>query len=314
MNGPSGGQNVFIGNYAGKNNTTSQGLFVGEYAGEMNTTGTRNSFLGFFAGQLNQTGEMNTYVGQFAGMDNLMSRNTYVGYWAGGSNVNGQYNAYLGWRAGQGTSGSNNVLLGYQTGEANTGSGNVFIGYQAGMSSGATANSLYINNASGTPLIYGDFTAEEVGIFTTAPTATLDVNGTVRVRSIGSGAYSTPVNRMADGTLTTATSDARFKENIRPITDALDKVLSLKGVEFNWIGDENHSDKIGFIAQDVEKVIPELVFTNEADGYKGINYAEMTAVLAEAVKAQQKQIEDLKSEVTQLKKELEKGNNKKKGK
>jgi cell division protein FtsB len=48
-------------------------------------------------------------------------------------------------------------------------------------------------------------------------------------------------------------------------------------------------------------VIPELVFTNEVDGYKGINYAEVSAVLVEAIKEQQKQIEDQQKEINELK-------------
>jgi hypothetical protein len=57
---------------------------------------------------------------------------------------------------------------------------------------------------------------------------------------------------------------------------------------------------IGFIAQEVETIVPELVFTNPTDGYKGINYAEMTAVLVEAVKEQQQQIESMKLEYEEL--------------
>ena len=60
-------------------------------------------------------------------------------------------------------------------------------------------------------------------------------------------------------------------------------------------------NRIGFIAQEVEKVVPELVFTNPEDGYKGVNYDEMTAVLVEAIKEQQKVIEQLKAEVEELK-------------
>jgi hypothetical protein len=59
--------------------------------------------------------------------------------------------------------------------------------------------------------------------------------------------------------------------------------------------------RIGFIAQEVEKVIPELVFTNEVDGYMGVNYAEMTAVLVEAIKEQQQLIETLKAELEAIK-------------
>jgi len=65
--------------------------------------------------------------------------------------------------------------------------------------------------------------------------------------------------------------------------------------------DENATPKVGFIAQEVEKILPEVVFTNPVDGLKGVNYAEITAVLVEAVKEQQKQIELLKQENAEFK-------------
>jgi hypothetical protein len=132
----------------------------------------------------------------------------------------------------------------------------------------------------------------------------LDVNGNARIRSIGSGAYVGPVNRSSDGTLTTATSDIHFKENIEPLDNSLDAILNLRGVSFTWISDPGMGRRVGFIAQEVEKVIPELVFTNPADGYKGVNYSEMSAVIVEAMKDQQKQIEAAKQENIQLKSEL----------
>jgi hypothetical protein len=60
--------------------------------------------------------------------------------------------------------------------------------------------------------------------------------------------------------------------------------MQLRGVSFTWINHPEYGQRIGFIAQELEKVIPELVFTNETDGFKGINYAEVTAVLTEAIK------------------------------
>jgi len=63
--------------------------------------------------------------------------------------------------------------------------------------------------------------------------------------------------------------------------------------------------RIGFIAQEIEQVFPELVFTNETDGYKGVNYAEMTAVLVEAMKEQQTIIDKQQKELDLLKAELE---------
>jgi len=146
---------------------------------------------------------------------------------------------------------------------------------------------------------------QRVGLGTDDPTQSLDVNGNARFRSIGSGTSAGAVHRTSDGTLTTSTSDIRLKENIKTLDNCLERVLQLRGVCFTWKSDPGMGTRIGFIAQEFEKIIPELVFTNEADGYKGINYAEVTAVIVEAVKEQQKIIEDLKAENNRLKAENE---------
>ena len=72
---------------------------------------------------------------------------------------------------------------------------------------------------------------------------------------------------------------------------ALDTVMSLEGVEFTW-KDSGERD-FGFIAQDVQAVLPKAVHVAE-DGVQGVDYSRLTSVLVEAVKAQQVQIEDLK--------------------
>ena len=97
------------------------------------------------------------------------------------------------------------------------------------------------------------------------------------------------------GTLTavilTASSDARLKENVRPIIGALTLVQQLEGVLFNRIGQT--AEEIGVIAQQVEKIVPQLVHTDDK-GMKSVAYANAVALLIEAVKDQQIQIEELK--------------------
>ena len=82
-------------------------------------------------------------------------------------------------------------------------------------------------------------------------------------------------------------------------------VNRLRGVRYNWKDENRPEHKIGFIAQEVEEVLPELVKTRE-DGFKGVNYAEMTAVLVEAVKELTAQVEALKAENNTLKAEASK--------
>jgi hypothetical protein len=139
-----------------------------------------------------------------------------------------------------------------------------------------------------------------MGIRTSTPTQTLDVNGSIKVRNLTNGAPANAVYATSDGTLVIGgMSDARLKENVLPLENSLEKVMKLQGVTFNWRADPYAGRKIGFIAQDFEKVIPELIFTNQNDGLKGINYAEVTAVLTEAIK-------ELKAENDQFKARIEK--------
>jgi hypothetical protein len=87
----------------------------------------------------------------------------------------------------------------------------------------------------------------------------------------------------------TATSDISLKENVITIENALEKVLSLRGVEYDRIEGGDH--QIGVIAQEVEKIIPEVVYGDEI---KSVAYANMVGLLIEAIKEQQKEIEELK--------------------
>ena len=95
----------------------------------------------------------------------------------------------------------------------------------------------------------------------------------------------------------TAFSDARVKENIETIDNALDKVTQLRGVEYNRIGAEEKS--IGVVAQEIREVLPEVVKENE-DGMLSVAYGNITGVLIEAIKEQQKQIEELKAQINAL--------------
>ena len=122
-----------------------------------------------------------------------------------------------------------------------------------------------------------------VGINKTNPVHALDVNGNVR------------------GTSMIALSDLRLKENIKPLENSLDKILAMQGVSYNLIDDENKVTQVGVVAQEIEKVLPEVVVT-DADDMKSVAYGNITAVLIEAVKELQQQVNDLKSTVEELKK------------
>ena len=99
-------------------------------------------------------------------------------------------------------------------------------------------------------------------------------------------------------------SDITLKNNIRPIESAIFKVRQINGVEFDWnekssqIQQEQGHD-IGLIAQEVEKVLPEIVITRE-NGIKAIQYEKVVPLLVEAIKEQQTMIEDLSNRLKVL--------------
>ena len=90
------------------------------------------------------------------------------------------------------------------------------------------------------------------------------------------------------------TSDKKLKKNITPIKDSLNKILSLEGKNYEWKDKTKIGKQYGFIAQDVEKIIPELVSQGET---KHLNYTGIIPLLVEAIKDQQKQIEELKQKI-----------------
>jgi len=95
-------------------------------------------------------------------------------------------------------------------------------------------------------------------------------------------------------------SDENLKTNIQPVENALDKVKNLQGVTYDWKSDG--SSDIGFIAQEVEKVIPQIVKSSGTEGSYAMNYSRVTALLVEGIKEQQAQIENLKNALASIKK------------
>jgi hypothetical protein len=119
-----------------------------------------------------------------------------------------------------------------------------------------------------------------VGIATINPSYPLDISASVGGTSI-----------YATGDIV-AFSDQSVKNNIRPIENVLERINGSRGVLYDRI-DSGEKDNIGFIAQELEVNFPELVITN-TNGTKAVKYQNVTAVLIEAIKEQQKQINELK--------------------
>jgi hypothetical protein len=130
----------------------------------------------------------------------------------------------------------------------------------------------------------------------------LDSDNVLRI-----GGWSASSNRFQmdmSGNLTmagdiTAFSDARVKENVVTIDNALDKVLNLRGVYYNRNDSEDKRKKIGVIAQEIMKVLPEVV-NQDTNGIYNVSYGNMAGLFIEAFKQQQKEIDELKNIIKQL--------------
>lgn len=109
-------------------------------------------------------------------------------------------------------------------------------------------------------------------------------------------------NALLAGSLT-QNSDRRLKKDIEPLSLSLHKVQALEGVTYHWNGINNHDTtqlQYGLIAQEVEKIFPELV-TTESNGYKSVNYIALVPVLIEAVKELQQQVVTQEGAISTLK-------------
>ena len=186
------GNSIFIGEGAGENDdlTDNNNVFMGNLAGNSNTTGQGNIAIGMYALQNSTTTHYSTAIGtraltnQTTGYSNIaLGYNSLYNLISGGNNLS------LGYDAGSNlTDGNNNVFLGYEAGKGSTNysrTGNIMIGYQAGINE-TGSNKLYIENSnSSSPLIGGDFSANEVylngkvGVGTSSLSEKLTVNGAV---------------------------------------------------------------------------------------------------------------------------------------
>ena len=307
-----GNDNTFVGNYAGKVNTTGyQNNFMGSAAGYSNTTGNNNNFSGYQAGYNTTTGNNNIIIGFQAGLSNTTeSNNTLIGYYANidGTTPGSVTNATaIG--ANAKVSQANSVVLGSIAGlNSATSSVNVGIG------TSAPARQLHISGSNAVfrmdrtadtaafMLVRTDNTIGASGIpwktFVVGTNASGSGVGTFVINDLGTAVSGGGTNRMTinnDGSVTFTgnvyansfvPSSMAYKDNIRTYENALETVNKLRGVRFDW--KDSGKPSVGLIAEEVEKVIPEVVAHNEGSA-TGVNYASLVSVLVEAVKEQQVQ-------------------------
>ena len=212
-----------------------------------------------------QANRSNNFLGSNAGLSNTTgSNNIFFGFDSGSGNTTGSHNLMFGWRAGRIT----------ESGVFNTASSNsIFIGGNTSSHASTSSNEIVIGDA-----------ARGKG------SNTVVIGNSSTINNYFSG------NVHASGMK--LTSDVRYKMAITPIVNALSKLMKLRGVKHRWVDKTvngynfpSGETTLGVIAQEIEPLFPELVVT-DGNGYKSVDYVKLSAVLIEAIKEQQQQIDD----------------------
>ncbi len=291
QNNTSGNWNLFSGAEAGNLSTTGNGnVFLGQSAGYTNTIGSYNVFAGYQAGYYQQTTDQQIAIGVSAllGSNNVAlntgTGNIAIGPNAGTSNAQGSNNYYFGSSAGSLTSGGgDNIFLGYQAGSTNVmGSYNVILGHYNSTGGVSVNNSIILGYNSS----LNNFSNSIVlGYAAQATAANQFVIGSAsspidEILVVQSGGTECIIDLSGLG----CTSDERLKTNIVDLpNDALLKLTNVRTVSYNWLNNPSTVTNIGFLAQNLEPIFPELVATNDR-GQKSVYYSQMIPVLVQAIK------------------------------
>jgi Chaperone of endosialidase len=318
----SGVSNVAIGEGALFDNVNGNGNIGIGFGALGSNTASDNTAVGSGAMNSNSSGADNVALGSGALLDNNANENTGVGARALQNTTSGPYNTAIGFQALYGNSqGDFNTATGYQALLNNT-----FGGSNTADGAGALSN----NNTGGFNIALGD----QAGINLTTGSNNIDIGNpgkaaeanTIRIGTKGTqtaafvaGVYGTPVTGSqvivnSNGRLGVATSSARFKEAIKPMDSASEAILALKPVTFHYKEevDPDATPQFGLVAEQVEKVSPDLVIHDEEGKpftvrYEAVNAMLLNEFLKEYGKAQaeERKVESLEATVAKQQKQIE---------
>jgi hypothetical protein len=329
----SGGNNTAVGFQALFLNTASDTTAIGFEALHNNTSGGNNTATGHSALYSNQTGSNNTADGNNALLNNTGNDNTAEGFQAlfsnttgidntaNGSNalqrnLTGKFNSALGYSAlFLNTNGSNNTavgdiaLRGNKTGSNNTavgadalavnttGSNNIAVGFLAGASLTTGSNNIDIGNSGAA----GDAATTRIG--TEGAQSNTYIAGILN-KPVASNPL--PVLIDSSGKLGTAVgSSMRFKKDINSMDAASERILSLRPVTFHYKTDAKNTLQFGLIAEQVEKVDPELVVHGEDGRPYTVRYEAINAMLLNEFLKEHRKVAEQEATISQLKTEFQ---------
>jgi uncharacterized coiled-coil protein SlyX len=288
LNNTTGGINTAIGADALFNNTTGDvNTAIGVIALFSNTTGSRNTATGWQALYFNTIGNFNTANGGAAlGSNTTGNDNTATGASALLSNTTGNDNTANGEGALFGnTTGNDNTANGVDAlGSNTTGSGNIALGKGAGMSLTTGGNNIDIGNAG----FAGQSSSIRIGTKGThTKTAIAGISGVAVPAGVG-------VIIDSSGHLGTVVSSKRFKDNVQPMDKASEAILALKPVAFCYKHelDPNGIPQFGLVAEDVEKVDPDLVARDDQGKPYTVRYEAVNAMLLNEFLKEHRRVEE----------------------
>jgi len=328
--------NTAIGYSTLKSNTTGyQNTAAGSSALSSNTVGANNTAIGFNSLYSNTTGYNNTANGSVAlyynttgvynmaiGMGALYSntsgyQNTAVGAATLQFNTHGVDNSATGTNALQSnTTGNSNTANGYAALRSNTtGSYNIALGYNAGLNLTTGSNNIAVGNSAGYNLTTGSNNIDigNDGVAAEANTIRIGTLGTqtktflAGVRGVtatgGAAVYVT-----STGQLGTVTSSRRYKEDIEPMGDVSDRLMSLQPVTFRYKEADQGGNKpiqYGLIAEDVDTVMPELVVRNADGSPETVSYHVLPSLLLNEYQKQHQKLANTEARLATLEADME---------
>jgi len=304
-----GGSQALVSNTTGTENTAN-----GAFALSANTEGSFNTAIGAFA-LANNTGSENTAVGVNALFNNTAGGNTAVGANTLDQNTSGFQNTAIGDSAlSSNVEGSFNTALGQSalavnTGEGNTACGNVALFFNTGN------NNTALGNVAGTNLTTGDNNID-IGFNVTGVAGesnTIRIGNSDITNTFISGISGTnspggvAVFCNSDGKLGVIQSSARFKEDIKPMGKASEAILALKPVSFRYKKeiDPESIPAFGLIAEEVEKVNPDLIIRDREGKPQTVRYEQVNAMLLNEFLKEHTKVQKLEATVAQQRKDFQ---------
>ena len=324
-NATTGSFNTAVGLNALYFNNGNNNVAVGSQTLQQNLTGGSNVGVGLQALYSNSSGNMNTAVGHQALMSNGESGNTAIGYQALIGNTSGHFKTGVGFQAASsGDTNTWNTAVGYQADLSSTGPSNDAFGFQAllhtaggGFNAGFGVLALADNVSGSLNSALGVGAGEhitgsgnvDIGYLVTGLAGE---SNTTRIKNIGSTFQNTGIYVTLDVVGGTKLgyvnlSSRRYKDEIKPMDKASEAILALKPVTFRFKKefDPTHGPGYGLIAEEVEKVNPDLVSHNDKGEVMTVHYDAVNAMLLNEFLKEHRKVEELEATVAQQQKGME---------